>query len=73
MEKRRNEKSNAKEYKRLDAEIRKDCQSAKENIALAEQCQMIEQLDLANKSQKMSTPIRESNWPKARCRYDHMH
>ena len=52
MERRRVAKSNADEYNKLDAEIRRECQTAKE-LMLTAQCEKIEQLDAAHKSNQV--------------------
>ncbi len=58
MAERRLAKSNTDEYNKLDAEIRGECQAAKE-MMLTEQCEKIEQLEAAHKSHQMHAQIRQ--------------
>ena len=58
MERRRLAKSNVDEYNKLDAEIRKECHTAKELIITA-QCEKIEQLDAVHKSNQVPAQIRQ--------------
>ena len=57
MEQRRLAKGNLALYNLLDREIRQDCRTAKETM-LTEQCQVIEQLDAAHKSNLMHSRIK---------------
>ena len=57
MEQRRLAKGNVAIYNFLDREIRQDCRTAKETM-LTEQCQVIEQLDAAHKSNLMHSQIK---------------
>ena len=57
MEQRRLAKGNVALHNLLDREIRQDYRTAKETI-LTEQCQVIEQLDAAHKSNIMHTQIK---------------
>ena len=57
MEQRRLAKGNVAVYNLLDREIRQDCRTAKETM-LTEQCQVIEQLDAAHKSNLMHSRIK---------------
>ena len=50
-------KGNVALYNLLDREIRQDCRTAKETM-LTEQCQVIEQLDAAHKSNLMHSRIK---------------
>ena len=59
MERRRLAKSNADEYNKLDAEIRRECQTAKE-LMLTAQCEKIEQLYAAHKSNQVHAHIRQA-------------
>ena len=59
MERRRLAKSSAEECNKLDAEIRRECQTAKELILTA-QCKKIEQLDAAHKSNQVDAQIRQA-------------
>ena len=59
MERRRLAKSNADEYNKLDAEIRRECQTAKE-LMLTAQSEKIEQLDTAHKSNQVHAQIRQA-------------
>ena len=59
MERRRLAKSNDDEYNKLDAEIRRECQTAKE-LMLTAQCEQIEQLDAAHKSNQVHAQIRQA-------------
>ena len=54
---RRLAKGNEALYNLLDREIRQECKTAKENILVA-QCDVIEQLDAAHKSNLMHSHIR---------------
>ena len=62
---RRKTKPNTYIYKQLDEEIKRECYAAKESM-LTEQCEMIEQLDSANKSHQTHTQIEKvtsrKNW-----------
>ena len=58
MERRRLAKSNVDEYSRLDEEIRRECQTAQE-LMLTAQCEKIEQLDAAHKSNQVHAQIRQ--------------
>ena len=58
MERRRLSKSSVGEYNKLDAEIRRECQTANE-LMLTAQCKKIEQLDAAHKSNQVHTQIRQ--------------
>ncbi len=58
MDARRNLKSKPLLYDALDKEIRRDCQEAKEQM-LTEQCERIEQLDAANRTNLMHEEIRK--------------
>ena len=57
MEQRRLVKGNVALYNLLDREIRQDCRTAKETM-LTEQCQVIEQLDAAHRSNLMHSRIK---------------
>ena len=57
MDKRRIAKGNEALYNLLDREIRQECKAAKENM-LEAQCDVIEQLDAAHKSNLMHSQIR---------------
>ncbi len=57
MEQRRLAKGNNALYTLLDGEIRQECKDAKENM-LMEQCQLIEQLDAAHKTNLVHSQIR---------------
>ena len=57
MEQRRLAKGNVALYNLQDREIRQDCRTAKETM-LTEQCQVIEQLDTAHKSNLMHSRIK---------------
>ena len=57
MEQRRLAKGNVALYNWLDREIRQDCRTAKETM-LTEQCQVIEQIDTAHKSNLMHSQIK---------------
>ena len=57
MDQRRLAKGNEALYNLLDREIRQECKAANENM-LASQCDMIEQLDAAHKSNLMHSQIR---------------
>ena len=57
MDQRRLAKGNVALYNLLDREIRQDCRTAKETN-LTEQCQVIEQLDAAHKSNLMHSRIK---------------
>ena len=59
MERRSLAKSNVDEYNNLDAEIRRECQTAKE-LMLTAQCEKIEQLDAAHKSNQVHAQIRQT-------------
>ena len=59
MERRRLAKSNTDEYNKLDAEIRRECQTAKE-LMLTSQCEKIEQRDAAHKSIQVHAQIRQT-------------
>ena len=59
MERRRLTKSNVDEYNKLDAEIRRECQTAKE-LMLTAQCKKIEQLDAAHRSNQLHAQIRQA-------------
>ena len=52
MERRRLAKSNADEYNKPDAEIRRECQTEKEQM-LTTQCEKFEQRDAAHKSNQV--------------------
>ena len=58
MERRRLEKSNPDEYNKLYAEIRRECQTAKE-LMLTAQCEKIEQLGVVHKSNQVHAQIRQ--------------
>ena len=60
MEQMRLAKWNVAHYNLLDREIRQDCRTAKETM-LTEQCQAIEQLDTAHKSNLMHSQIKLVN------------
>ena len=57
MEQRRLTKGNVALYNLLDRELRQDCRTSKESM-LTEQCQVIEQLDAAHKSNLMHSQIK---------------
>ena len=57
MEQRRLAKGNVALYNLLDREIRQDCRTVKETM-LTEECQVIEQLDAAHKSNLMHSQIK---------------
>ena len=57
MEQRRLAKGNVALYNLLDREIRQDCKIAKDTM-LTEQCQVIEQLDAAHKSNLMHSQFK---------------
>ena len=57
MKQRRLAKGNAALYNLLDREIRQDCRTANETM-LTEQCEVIEQLDAAHKSNLMLSRIK---------------
>ena len=57
MEQRRLAKGKAALYNLRDREIKQDCRTAKETM-LTEQCQVIEQLDAAHKSNLMQSRIK---------------
>ena len=57
MEQRRLDKGNVALYNLLGREIRQDCRTTKETM-LTEQCQVIEQLDAAHKSNLMHSQIK---------------
>ena len=57
MEQRRLAKGNVALFILLDRDIRQDCRTAKETM-LTEQCQVIEQLDAAHKSNLMHSHIK---------------
>ena len=60
MERQRLEKTSVDEYNKLDAEIRRECQTAKE-LMLTAQCEKIEQMDVAaHKSNQVHTQIRQA-------------
>ena len=59
MEGRRLAKSNVDENNKLDAVIRRECQTAKELMFTA-QCEKIEQLDAAHKSNQVHAQIRHA-------------
>ena len=59
MERRRLAKSNVDEYNKLDAEIRRECQTAKE-LMLTAQCEKIKQLDATHKSNQVHAQIRQA-------------
>ena len=59
MERRRLAKSNVDEYNKLDAEIRRECQTAKE-LMLTAQCEKIDQLDAPHKSNQVHAQIRQA-------------
>ena len=59
MERRKLAKSNADEYNKLDAEIRRECQPAKE-LMLTAQCEKIEQMDATHKSNQVHAHIRQT-------------
>ena len=63
MERRRLAKSNVDEYNKLDADIRRECQTAKE-LMLTAQCENIEQLDAAHKSNQVHAQIRQATGKK---------
>ena len=52
-------KSSVDEYNKLDAEIRRECQTVKELMHTA-QCEKIEQLDTAHKSNQVHAQIRQA-------------
>ena len=56
MERRRLTQSNVDEYNKLDAEIRRECQTAKD-LMLTAQCEKIESLDAAHKSNQVHAQI----------------
>ena len=58
-ERRRLAKSSVDEYNKLDAEIRRECQTAKE-LMLTAQCEKIEQLDAAHMSNQVHAQIRQA-------------
>ena len=59
MERRRLTNSNVDEYNKIDAEIRRECQTAKEKMLTA-QCDKIEQTDAAHKSNQVHARIRQN-------------
>ena len=59
MERRRLAKSNVDEYNKLDEEIRRECQPAKE-LMLTAQCEKIEQLEAAHESNQAHAQIRHA-------------
>ena len=59
MERQRLVKSSVDEYNKQDAEIRRECQTAKE-LMLTAQCEKIEQQDAAHKSNQVHAQIRQA-------------
>ena len=59
MEMRTLEKSNADKYNKLDAEIRRECQTENE-MMLTAQYEKIEQLEAAHKSDQVHVPISQA-------------